>query len=369
MSSLVDVRQIAEMLAARAPELAAELLPGGRREGHEWRCGSLAGETGQSCGVHLTGARAGVWSDFATSERGDALDLVAAVLFRGDKAQAIRWSRSWLGLDAQDPARLAQLRRQAQQRDARAAEEERRRRAYAQRTWLSARETIEGTAAQTYLEGRGIDFSFLGRVPRCLRFYGLLAYHDRGPDGRELVSRWPAMVAAIHGPNGEFAACHRTYLAPRADGTVGKAPVKDAKRTLGRFVGGAIHVWRPMIDGRPACPIAQAQAPRVFVTEGIENALSVAMDELGRESYILAAVSLGNMARLKLPVRAGELTLVGDNDLDNAGAAAQLERACEHLADQADAFFLARPDARFKDVNDALRGIERPRATMQDGAA
>ena len=75
------------------------------------------------------------------------------------------------------------------------------------------------------------------------------------------------------------------------------------------------------------------------------------------------------MARLKLPVRAGELTLVGDNDLDNAGAAAQLERACEHLADQADAFFLARPDARFKDVNDALRGIERPRATMQDGAA
>lgn len=368
MSSLVDVRQIAEMLAARVHDLVAELLPGGRREGHEWRTGSLAGERGQSCGVHLTGARAGVWQDFATGERGDALDLVAQVLFRGDKAQAIRWARSWLGLDAQDPARLAQLRRQAEQREARASEEERRRRDYAFRTWLSARETIEHTAAQAYLEGRGIDFQFLGRIPRCLRFYGLLAYHDRTPDGREMVSRWPAMVAAIQGPDGKFAAVHRTYLSPRADGSVGKAPVPDAKRTLGRFAGGSIHVWRPMIDGRAACPIAEAARPRVLVTEGIENALSCAMDEFGRESYVLAAVSLGNMARLKLPVRAGELTLVADNDLDNPGAAAQLERACEHLADQADQFFLARPDPRFKDVNDALRGIERA-PKMQDGAA
>lgn len=368
MTSLVDVRQIAAMLGARASELAAELLPGGRREGHEWRCGSLAGEAGQSCGVHLTGARAGVWSDFATGECGDALDLVAAVLFRRDKRQAIAWARSWLGLDAQDPARLAQLRRQAEQREARANEQERRRRDYAFRMWLSARESIEGTRAQEYLEHRGIDFGFLGRVPRSLRYYDSLPYHDR-VEGREVVSHWPAMVAAIFDRHGKFAAVHRTYLASRADGTVGKAPVADPKRTLGRFAGGCIHVWRPMIDGRPACPIGEATRPRVLVTEGIENALSCAMDEFGRESYVLAAVSLGNMARLQLPVRAGELTLVADNDLDNPGAAAQLERACEHLADQADAFFLARPDPQFKDVNDALRGIERALPTRQDGAA
>jgi hypothetical protein len=368
MTRPIDVGQIAQMLAARVHDLVAELLPGGRREGHEWRTGSLAGEAGQSCGVHLTGARAGVWSDFATGERGDALDLVAQVLFRGDKAQAIRWSRSWLGLDNADPARLAQLRRQAAQREARASDDERRRRDYAFRVWLSARESIEGTAAQTYLEGRGIDFGYLGRIPRGLRFYGALPYHDR-VDGREVTSHWPAMVAAIQGPGGSFAAVHRTYLSPRTDGSVGKAPTPDAKRTLGRFAGGAIHVWRPMLDGRPACPIGEAKHPRVFITEGIENALSVAMDDIGRESYVLAAVSLGNMARLQLPVRAGELTLVADNDLDNAGAAAQLERACEHLADQADAFYLARPDERFKDVNDALRGIERARPQMQDGAA
>lgn len=369
MAGLVDVRQIAAMLASRVLELVAELLPGGRREGHEWRCGSLAGEAGQSCAVHLTGSRAGVWSDFATGERGDALDLVAAVLFRGDKAQAIRWSRSWLGLDTQDPARLQQARRaaaRAAERDEQAARDEAARRNHAFSMWLAGRETIEATLAQAYLEARGIDFAWLGRVPRCLRFAASLRHVDRGPAGEEIVTRWPAMLAAIHDRAGKFVAVHRTYLAPRLDGSVGKAPLREAKRTLGRFAGGAIHVWRPLVDGEPACPIGQAQSPRVFVTEGIENALSVAMDDVGRASYVLAAVSLGNMARLQLPVRAGELTVVADNDLDNPGAAAALERACEHLAEQADQFFLARPDPRFKDVNDALLGRER---AQQDGAA
>jgi hypothetical protein len=35
---------ITGMLAARVDRLAPELQPAGHREGHEWRCGSLAGE-------------------------------------------------------------------------------------------------------------------------------------------------------------------------------------------------------------------------------------------------------------------------------------------------------------------------------------
>ena len=55
--------EIAGMLARQAPSLAAELLPNGKREGAEWRVGSLAGEPGRSLSVHLFGSRAGVWSD------------------------------------------------------------------------------------------------------------------------------------------------------------------------------------------------------------------------------------------------------------------------------------------------------------------
>ena len=49
--------EIAEILSHQIEALARELLPGGHREGQEWRCGSLAGEAGYSLGVHLTGAK------------------------------------------------------------------------------------------------------------------------------------------------------------------------------------------------------------------------------------------------------------------------------------------------------------------------
>lgn len=69
---------ISQRLAEQAERFARELLPNGKREGHEWRAGSVHGEAGKSLGVHLTGEKAGVWSDFHTGEAGDLLDLIAA---------------------------------------------------------------------------------------------------------------------------------------------------------------------------------------------------------------------------------------------------------------------------------------------------
>ena len=88
-------------LAAHVDALVRDLLPAGHREGHEWRCGSVAGEPGDSLGVHLVGNKRGVWSDFGTDQKGDALDLVREV-FKLDMGEAIGWSRRWLGLDEGD---------------------------------------------------------------------------------------------------------------------------------------------------------------------------------------------------------------------------------------------------------------------------
>ena len=96
MTRLVEIAEIVGMLARSAPELCRELFPAGVREGQEYRIGSLAGEKGRSMAIHVGGARAGVWSDFATGQAGDALDLVAYALFAGDKKKAIRWARSFL---------------------------------------------------------------------------------------------------------------------------------------------------------------------------------------------------------------------------------------------------------------------------------
>lgn len=67
--------EIAQLLSRNAEEVAKHLLPNGKRDGHEWRCGSLSGEAGKSLGIHLHGEKAGVWSDFATGQSGDLLDL------------------------------------------------------------------------------------------------------------------------------------------------------------------------------------------------------------------------------------------------------------------------------------------------------
>lgn len=88
---------IAAMLARSAETWAAILLPNGKRQGHEWRCGGIGGEAGESLGVHLTGQKAGVWCDFASGESGDMLDLWAAV--RGvSMGEAIRQAKAELGI-------------------------------------------------------------------------------------------------------------------------------------------------------------------------------------------------------------------------------------------------------------------------------
>ncbi|MBI5136850.1 MAG: hypothetical protein HZA24_05875, partial [Nitrospirae bacterium] len=51
----MDARIIRDRLAERAETVAAHLLPNGRRDGHEWRCGSVRGEAGNSLAVHLSG--------------------------------------------------------------------------------------------------------------------------------------------------------------------------------------------------------------------------------------------------------------------------------------------------------------------------
>lgn len=66
----------AELLGS-AETLVAGWLPMGKRRGHEWVCGSLAGDEGDSLSVNLTTGR---WADFSGDEKGgDLISLYAAV--------------------------------------------------------------------------------------------------------------------------------------------------------------------------------------------------------------------------------------------------------------------------------------------------
>lgn len=108
--------------------------------------------------------------------------------------------------------------------------------------------------ARLYLARRGLSTP----PPRALRFHPSLAYHN----GKEVIGRYPAIIAVVAGANGQAVTIHRTYLTE--DGQ--KAPVESQKKLMSypddrKALGGAIRL---------------AKAGRVLaVAEGIETALAV----------------------------------------------------------------------------------------------
>lgn len=102
-----DITQVKRLLVDRVHDVVQHLLPNGRKEGNEWRVGSVHGEAGKSLGVHLTGEKAGVWKDFgsgAVDDGGDLLDLWCATR-RISLSEALIEARSWLGIELPKPVR------------------------------------------------------------------------------------------------------------------------------------------------------------------------------------------------------------------------------------------------------------------------
>lgn len=302
--------------------LVMKLLPGAVRDGDsgdEWFVGSVAGEPGRSMAINRKD-KPGVWSDFAAGTKGDSLDLVAQVLFRGDKTAAIKWAKGWLGLDSSDPDQLKQFRIKAEEASAKskadAADRDQRMLDMAGRIWRGATHRVKGTLADRYLIGRAIDLGEIGRQP------GALAFSERCYC-KEVEGHLPAMVAEIvRGPR--FVGIHRTYLEQLGDGTVRKASLVEPKMTLGRYLGGCIPLWRG-VDKRKWRELWTSDEPEtVVLAEGIENALSVVMAD--QSLRVAATVSLANMAALELPSCVKEVIIARDNDAEGSDAAKHFKR-------------------------------------------
>jgi hypothetical protein len=109
---------------------------------------------------------------------------------------------------------------------------------------------IEGTAAESYLAGRGLDISRIDR--RNLRFHPGLPYPDR-------AGTLPALVARVAGVDGEGVGVWRIFL---GDGPKGRARVPNAKLGLGVVRGGAVRLG--------------GLAEEIGLAEGIETACAAA---------------------------------------------------------------------------------------------
>lgn len=344
--STISAAEVARGLAGRTPELVRELLPNGKKQGNEWVCGSLAGEPGRSLSVRLNGGKAGIWSDFSSNESGDALDLVACVLFGGDKKAAYRWGLNWLGYGGSAPEveqRRHVDRQRADERERAEAEERKKKVMRARALFGSAARLQPGDPVVAYLAGRGICLSPV-RFPASIRYHEAVWCRERDAHMR-------AMIAAILDLSGSLIGVHVTYLEWRDKGWK-KAKVQTAKRIFGGFAGGFIPLARGD-SGRPLSAIEPTE--ELIIGEGIETCLSVSV--CCPEYRMLCACSLYNMGRVSLPDTVGRVLLLADNDEGNAAAQAAFRKAVVAWKERGVRVREARAPVG-KDFNDTLVGLE-----------
>src|SRR5262249_22485138 len=95
--------ELARRLARDAESVCRHYLSNGRRQGRYWLVGDVTNTPGRSLFVRLTGPEsgkgaAGKWTDAATGEHGDLLDLIALSMGLDRLCDALDEARAFLSL-------------------------------------------------------------------------------------------------------------------------------------------------------------------------------------------------------------------------------------------------------------------------------
>lgn len=94
----MDVSEISQRLRDQSETIAKYLLPGGKINGREWIAGDVSGIPGKSLKVCVSGSKQGIWSDFASGDSGDLIDLWMATRGIGI-SDALKEIKNYLGID------------------------------------------------------------------------------------------------------------------------------------------------------------------------------------------------------------------------------------------------------------------------------
>lgn len=296
-----DASELARRLAREAEAVCRHYLCNGRRQGRYWMVGNVRNTPGRSMFVRLSGPEsgpgaAGHWTDAASAEHGDLLDVIREscgfIAFRDVADEA----RRFLSLPRVEP-RSTPSRTPVHFGSPEAA-----------RRLFAMSQPIKGTLVDTYLRNRAIE---------AVHDAGALRFHPRcyyRPDERSPTETWPAMIAAITDLSGAITGAHRTWLNPEGFDArcLGKAPIDTPRRAMGNLLGHAVRF------GRADDVLA--------VGEGIETMLSL------RSSLpampMAAALSANHLAAILFPPTLRRLYIVRDADAAGDMAFAALtERA------------------------------------------
>lgn len=285
-------RMVSERLSEHALEVCRTYLSNGRRCGRYWSVGDVRNSRGRSLYVRLTGPNrgrgaVGHWSDAATGEHGDLLDLIRANLGLTSLADTLDEARAFLHEPRPTPSRIEAAPRNSEE---------------AARRLFAMGRPVPGTLAEAYLRARGIR---LYLDCEALRYHRAVYCRERGPD-----AVLPALLAAITDDTGRVRAVQRTWL----DSTGrGKARLIAPRRSLGDQLGHGVRLGR--------------SGDALVVGEGLETVLSL-RSVLPRMPMI-AGLSADHLSLLDLPAGLRRLYVARDADSAGIAAAARLRERAE----------------------------------------
>jgi len=348
-----SIADLTETLARNAEAVCKHYLSNGKREGHHWMVGDVRNTPGRSLFVRLKGpvagkGAAGKWTDAATGEHGDLLDIIresCGLVGFADVAQEARQFLSQpLPQRSGDPT--------AQSAPAPTGSPTAARRLFAMS------QPIAGTLAEAYLHNRGLT-ALHNTV--SLRFHPRCYYR---PEPHSETETWPALIASVTNLDGAITGAHRTWLDPDgfSETNLGKAPIDTPRRAMGNLLGHAVRFGT-------ACDVTTAG-------EGIETMLSLRM--VLPDLPMAATLSAAHLAAIQFPPSLRRLYIARDNDPAGDAASARLSQRAKdagieaitlspHLGDFNDDLCLLGVDA----LHDALRVQIAPEdvARFMDAAA
>ncbi|WP_342739847.1 toprim domain-containing protein [Bradyrhizobium sp. B117] len=327
--------ELARRLAREAEAVCRYYLSNGKRAGRYWVVGDVRNTPGRSMFVRLQESPkspAGKWTDAATGEHGDLLDIIRECRGLRDFSEAAEEARRFLKLPrpelqlASKPVRSTTPSRSKQ----------------AARRLFAISSPIEGTVVETYLRRRGIARVHHGG---SLRFHPRCFYR---PDEHLPTETWPAMIASVTDLHRRITGVHRTWLDPDGFDRVrlGKAPIETPRRAMGNLLGNAVRFG--VVDDVLAAG------------EGIETMLSL---RYALPTLPMAAVlSANHLAAMLLPSGLRRLYIARDNDAAGDAVQAILTQRAEAVGIEAIAL-----SPRLGDFNEDLHtfGIDALRARLR----
>tara|TARA_R110002110_G_scaffold289314_5_gene503589 strand:+ start:2440 stop:3486 length:1047 start_codon:yes stop_codon:yes gene_type:complete len=304
MNARRSIADLSADLAARAESFCRQYFPEGRKQGNYWQVGDTSGAKGQSLAIRLQaqgGRKGGTWTDYATGQYGDLIDLLHERLGSVTLKETLGEVRSFLG-EAPCPTLLRESRK-AEPPDGASSK-----RIAGARKLFAAGKPVLGTLAATYLQGRGVT-----RLGPALRYH-LRVFLRQREDDADPPQRAPALLAKITDNRGQVTGCARFYLDPS---TGGLAAIENPKRILGQLQGHAIRFR----SGKMRSDL--------IVGEGLENTLSVgtALPEFDLASC-LTATHLGHFIP---PPGIQRIWIARDNDEAGRNASMRLRNKLESL--------------------------------------